>query len=123
MKETLGSPPVPAVLRLVQTVVVGRWRATGEELYREVARLIEEAPGKEVLVVGCGEGVVVEWLAGRTGATVIGTDPDQARIQRAERRCRELGSKHVSYETAPYEDLPHENAIFDAIIAEPGLAS
>jgi ubiquinone/menaquinone biosynthesis C-methylase UbiE len=122
-KETLGPPPVPAVLRLVQTVVVGRWRATGEELYREVARLIGEAPGKEVLVVGSGDGVAVEWLAARTGATITGTDPDRARIQRAERRCRELGSRNVAYETAPYEDLPHENAVFDAVIAEPGLAS
>lgn len=121
---SLTSPPVPAVLRLVQTVVAGRWRATGEELYREVARLVEEAPGKEVLVVGCGEGVVVEWLAARTGASIIGTDTSRERIARAERRCRELGSHlHVSYETTPYEDLPHENAVFDVVIAEPGLAS
>ncbi|NUQ21793.1 MAG: hypothetical protein HOQ09_12665, partial [Gemmatimonadaceae bacterium] len=47
-------PPAPAVLRLVQMAVMGRWRATGEELYREVATLTEAAPGREVLVSGCG---------------------------------------------------------------------
>ena len=33
-------PPVPAVLRLVQMMVLGRWRATGEELYREVLEVL-----------------------------------------------------------------------------------
>ena len=124
MTEILRPPPIPGVLRLVQTVVAGRWRATGEELYREVARLVDEAPGKEVLVVGCGDGVAVEWLAARTGASITGTDTDRVKVQRAERRCREQGSHvRVSYETSPYEDLPHENSVFDAVIAEPGLAA
>ena len=49
-------PPVPAVLRLVQMMVLGRWRATGEELYREVADLMEAGPGTEIVVSGSGEG-------------------------------------------------------------------
>jgi len=44
--------PVPAVLRLVQTAVLGRWRATGEDLYREAARLGEAGPGCEIIVAG-----------------------------------------------------------------------
>src|SRR3954453_14312033 len=65
-------PPVPAVLRLVQMMVLGRWRATGEELYREVADLTDAGPGKEIVVSGSGEGETSEWLAAKTGASITG---------------------------------------------------
>src|SRR5258705_12898894 len=82
-------PPVPAVLRLVQMVLLGRWRATGEELYREVADLAEARAGTEVLVSGCGEGGTAEWLASRTGAVVTRVDPHPVRIARAGQRLRQ----------------------------------
>lgn len=117
-------PPVPAILRLVQLVTVGRWRATGEELYREVAVLTEAKGGSEVVVLGCGEGITAEWLAARTGAAVTGVDPDPARIAQAEARRRESGTEGiVTYEIAPLEDLPHETAVFDAAVAEPQVAA
>ena len=50
-------PPAPAVLRLVQLAVLGRWRATGEQLYREVVRVADIGRSQEVLVSGCGDGV------------------------------------------------------------------
>ena len=116
-------PPVPAVLRLVQRSVLGRWRATGEELYREVAELTEAASGREVLVSGCGEGATTEWLARRTGAAVTGVDPVRARVERAEARVRSLARPlPVQYEHASLDDLPHESAVFDAAIGEPVLS-
>ena len=117
-------PPAPAVLRLVQMAVLGRWRATGEELYREVAQLTEAAAGRELLVSGSGDGVTAEWLAVRTGATVIGVDPDADRIEGAERRAREaLRGATLSYQLAPLEDLPYENEVFDATVGEPSIAA
>lgn len=116
--------PVPAVLRLVQRSVLGRWRATGEELYREVARLTELAPGREALVAGCGDGVTTEWLARRTGAVVVGVDASRARVERAEARARTLAPPvPVQYEHAPLDDLPHEDGVFDVAIAEPALSA
>ena len=73
-------PPVPAVLRLVQAAVLERWRSTGEDLYREVARLVEAEAGHEILVSGCGEGVTAVWLAGHTGAAITGVDPEAGAI-------------------------------------------
>jgi 2-polyprenyl-3-methyl-5-hydroxy-6-metoxy-1,4-benzoquinol methylase len=103
-------PPVPAVLRLVQRAVLGRWRATGEDLYREVARIAEAGPAREILVSGCGTGVAAEWLAARTGASVTGVDPDPESIARAEAHARELEQRHLlHYEQAPLDDLPHED--------------
>src|SRR4051812_42454048 len=102
MADTVPPPPVPAVLRLVQTVVAGRWRATGEELYREGAALLGDGAGKEFLVVGAGEGVTVEWLASRTGAGLTGIDADRSRVSKAGRRPRaSRASLHLPYEHAP----------------------
>jgi SAM-dependent methyltransferase len=117
-------PPVPAVLRLVQTALLGRWRATGEDLYREVARLTEAGPKREVLVAGCGAGVAAEWLALRTGASVTGVDPDPESIAAAEGHARALEMPlPLHYEHAPLDDLPHETAVFDVAIAEPALSA
>jgi SAM-dependent methyltransferase len=120
----IAAPPVPVVLRLVQLVTVGRWRATGEDLYREVAALTEAKAGMELLLVGSGDGATTEWLAERTGAAVTGVDPDPARIADAEARRRETAPTGiVVFEIAPLDDLPHETAVFDAAIAEPAIAA
>src|SRR5919204_1304861 len=117
-------PPVPAVLRLVQSAVLGRWRATSDDLYREVVRLTEAAPGKEILVSGCGDGSTAEWLAMRTGASVTGVDPDAETIELAESRARTLESPvPLHYQQSPLDDLPHETTVFDVAIGEPALSA
>src|SRR5258705_4425163 len=117
-------PPVPAVLRLVQLVLLGRWRATGEELYREVADLAEARAGTELLVSGCGEGVTAEWLASRTGAVVTGVDPDPVRIASAEQRLRQSPpAAAVTFEVAKLDYLPHEAAMLDAAGDETSIAA
>ncbi|MDF1502152.1 methyltransferase domain-containing protein [Roseisolibacter sp. H3M3-2] len=117
----------PAVLRLVQELVLGRWRAAGEELYREVGSLLQVEAGQEVLVCGCGDGTTCEWLAERTGAAVTGVDPDPDRIEEADERARELLDAGtplpLSFQQAPLDDLPHETAVFDAVVGEPMLAA
>lgn len=117
-------PPAPAVLRLVQLAVLGRWRATGDDLYREVVRLAEIDRGQEILISGCGEGVTTEWIAGRTGAAVTGVDPETERIERAEARARALEPPvSLVYQRSALDDLPHETAVFDCAIGEPVLAA
>jgi SAM-dependent methyltransferase len=117
-------PPVPAVLRLVQAAVLSRWRATGEDLYREVARLTQAEPQREVIVAGCGGGATAEWLALRTGASVTGVDPDAETIEGAEARTRTLEiHPPLHYEQAPLDDLPHETEVFDIAIGEPALSA
>jgi SAM-dependent methyltransferase len=102
----------------------GRWRATGEELYREVADLTEARPGTDLIVSGSGDGVTAEWLAARTGAAVTGVDADARHVARAEsRRAGRRTTTTVSYETAPLDDLPHETSVFDAAVGEPAIAA
>lgn len=124
MSATPRVPPVPAVLRLVQMAVLGRWRATGEDLFREVARVTEAAPRKEIIVSGCGDGVTSEWLALRTSAAVTGVDPSAEAIEGAEARARSLESPvQLHYQGAPLDDLPYETAVFDIAVGEPALSS
>jgi SAM-dependent methyltransferase len=116
-------PPVPAVLRLVQTVALGRWRESGEALFREVAELLEADSGREVLVSGCGDGVTTEWLAGR-GLIVTGVDASPTAIERAEAHARAAEEPlSVSYEQSALDDLPHEDAVFSAAVGEPLLSA
>ncbi|HET7584155.1 MAG TPA: methyltransferase domain-containing protein [Gemmatimonadaceae bacterium] len=117
-------PPVPAVLRLVQLAVLGRWRATSDDLYRAVVRAAEVQPRQEVLVSGCGDGAVAEWLAVRTEASVTGVDPDDSRIEAAEERARTAETvMPLHFQQAPLDDLPHESAVFDVAIGEPPLSA
>lgn len=104
--------------------VLNRWRATGEDLYREVARLAELGAGQDVLVAGCGRGVTTEWLATRTGAALTGVDSDPADIERAEERARTISDPlPLTYQQAFLDDLPYESSVFDAVIGEPEVAA
>ncbi|HWZ58741.1 MAG TPA: class I SAM-dependent methyltransferase [Gemmatimonadaceae bacterium] len=117
-------PPVPAVLRLVQLAVLGRWREAGEELYRAVADVTGAEQGQELLVAGCGDGVGAEWLATRTQASVTAVDADRGRIERAERRLRASSRRPpLSFQHAALDDLPHETAVFDVAVGETALAA
>lgn len=113
---------MPAVLRMVQRAVLHRWRATDDDLYREVAALIEASPALEIVVAGCGAGETTAWLARRTGASLTGVDPDAGNIRTAEARSAREGSP-MHYQVAPLDDLPHETGVFDVAIGEPPLSS
>jgi 2-polyprenyl-3-methyl-5-hydroxy-6-metoxy-1,4-benzoquinol methylase len=117
-------PPVPAVLRLVQAAILGRWAISADDLYREVARIVEAAPGRELLIAGCGDGDMAQWLAVRGGAAVTGVDPDPVSIQRAEQRARALETSPAPhFEQGSLDDLPHDEAVFDAVIGNPALSA
>jgi 2-polyprenyl-3-methyl-5-hydroxy-6-metoxy-1,4-benzoquinol methylase len=124
MTSDAPHPPAPGVLRLVHRLVRGRWRATGETLYREVAALTEAGVGRELLVVGCGDGVTAQWLAARTGASVTAVDADAVAIGRLEEQ-RRTGQPDLalSFDCAPLGDLPHATAVFDAVVVEPPLSA
>jgi SAM-dependent methyltransferase len=122
MPDGNRTTPAPAVLRLVQMAIIDRWRATGEDLYREVARLADLEKGQDVVVSGCGRGATTEWLALRTGASVTGVDPDDEDIAQAEEHARETGLG-LSYQHAQLDDLPYETGVFDAAIGEPEIAA
>jgi glycosyltransferase involved in cell wall biosynthesis len=80
----------------------------------EIDALIALANPTSILDVGCGEGVVTERLANRTGAPTVGVDLGNEVLQKEwERRESEL----VSFRAASAYDLPFADASFDCVCA------
>lgn len=73
--------------------------------FRSAARLLPPAPAT-VLDVGCGVGVLSDWLAGR-GYAVTGVDTDAALMERME----------APHQVASIDALPFEDLSFDAVVA------
>lgn len=85
-----------------------------ERFLRDVDAAVDEIRPESILDVGCGEGVVTERLAHRTGATVVGVDLDDEHLV-AEWRRRETGS--LTFRAGSAYDLPYEDATFDCVCA------
>ncbi|MEU8900781.1 class I SAM-dependent methyltransferase [Nocardia sp. NPDC048505] len=74
-----------------------------------VARVLGVAPGREVLDVGCGTGIVARQFQAR-GATVLGVEPDSRMAEFA----RGTG---VEVAVSTFEDWDSAGRTFDAIVA------
>lgn len=115
------SPSALAIARLSRRPV---FPLGGRDLFRRVARLIELGPGHEFLVVPCGRGVTAQFLAETSGAEGAGVDPDPELVESAQARVRRTpAGERLTFDTAPLEDLPYKDAVFDFAVGELGLAA
>jgi SAM-dependent methyltransferase len=74
-----------------------------------IDRIIAESPGRDILDVGCGTGIVArQFLA--SGCRVLGVDPDARMVEFARRRGLEA-------EVAKFEDWDAAGREFDAVVA------
>ena len=72
-----------------------------------------------VLDVGSGVGVTPCFLAKRVGCRVVGVDISPRMVERArERSLKERLTDRVEFRVADAQDLPFEDAVFDAVITE-----
>lgn len=79
-------------------------------------RLGGPVEGARVLDVGCGRGVGVELLLRQFGAGyVCGVDLDSRQIERARSRLNRVNDGQWSLTAASVEQLPFEDASFDAV--------
>lgn len=98
--------------------------AGGEEMYRQIARLTDMMPGCEVLDAACGRGVSTLFLAESYGVEAAGVDSNPWLVREAEERARAAGiDGRVHFQSAPLDDLPYKDGIFDIAIGEIGLAA
>jgi len=85
----------------------------------ELAALCHIGAESRVLDVGCGVGVTPCLLARRYGCRVVGVDLSERMVQRSrERAAREGLSGKVEFRVADAQDLPFDDASFDAVITE-----
>ncbi len=81
----------------------------------ELANVLRVGPGDRVLDVGCGAGMLTEYLAERTGAAFVGVDYSEAAIQQARRRA--FRPELVSFEVGDMNGMSLEPGAWTAIAA------
>lgn len=96
----------------------------GEALYRQIAVLTGMTEGTEVLDVGCGKAVSLEYFVKEFGVHGSGIEPDQQLVDEALERLREaeLGDR-LQVQQAPADSLPYRDAIFDITVGEIGMTA
>ena len=99
------------------------WGATkhigGLKATRELIELCHIDKGKYVLDVGCGVGMTPCYIAKRLGCRVVGVDISERMIDRSKERAKREGVEdRVEFRVADAQNLPFEDAIFDAVIGE-----
>ncbi len=91
----------------------------GLETTEELIQLCHIDKGKAVLDVGSGVGVTPCFMAKKFGCRVVGIDISPRMVERCrERAKREKVADKVEFKVADAQDLPFEEAIFDAVITE-----
>lgn len=97
----------------------------GEEaLYRSILRLVDLGPDDEFVVAPCGRGAGALFLAESTGAAGAGSDPDQVMVGVANRRARSARlAGRLHFDTAPPDDLPYQDAVFDVTLGAMELSA
>ncbi|MFB0558946.1 MAG: class I SAM-dependent methyltransferase [Dehalococcoidales bacterium] len=91
----------------------------GLKATRELVELCHINKGKYVLVVGCGVGITPCYLAKRYGCRVVGVDLSEKMIDRSKERAKREGVEdRVEFRIADAQNLPFEDALFDAVICE-----
>jgi len=91
----------------------------GLKATNELVELCHINKAKYVLVVGCGVGVTPCYLAKRYGCRVVGVDLSERMIDRSNERAKREGVKDkLEFRVADAQNLPFEDASFDAVICE-----
>lgn len=95
------------------------WERRGEavpERVRITADLVDPRPGRRVLEIGCGSGVLTDVLC-RRGASVVAIDRSPKAVERTRHRNAEhLASGYVEVQAAALADFRHDGSPFDVIV-------
>lgn len=82
-----------------------------KKVHRTLIDQAELGPGQRVLEIGCGTGNLTI-RAKRTGAEVIGSDPDPRALDRARKK-----GPDVKFERGYAQKLPYPDASFDRVLS------
>jgi ubiquinone/menaquinone biosynthesis C-methylase UbiE len=101
-------------------------RVYGEDLCQEgqtdmpslkhLIEVIAVKPGDNVLDLGCGAGIIAEYLSDQTGASITGFDYAASAIDEANIRT-ECKRDRLSFQQGNFNALDYPKATFDAIIS------
>lgn len=93
---------------------IGGYSATAE-----LIQLAHISPGDHVLEVGCGVGFTTAHLVEPIGCRVTAVDLTPRMIERAQERAKRRGvADQITFRQADAQNLPFDDSLFDAAIAE-----
>lgn len=118
------APAPPSMLDMVRLSPRPLFPPGGVDLYRQIALLSEMAEGAEVLCVGSGTGVTLEYFVQEHGVHGSGVEADAWVFEAAEARARSLGlAARMQFQKAVPDSLPYRDDIFDVVVGELGFAA
>lgn len=119
-----GKRPTPSMLDLLSLSPRWMFPPGGRALYRQIALLTEMGEGTEVLDVGCGRGVTLEYFVQEHGVHGSGIDEDAELVALAEARFRDRGlGGQLQLQASPVGNLPYRDEIFDVTVGELGMTA
>jgi len=121
-----GTTPAvaPSMLDLVRLSPRLLFPPGGRDLYRQIALLSDLGEGDEVLVVGSGNGVTLDYFVQEYGVHGSGVDFDEAMVAAATARAREKEvAERLQFQEGPFDRLPYRDGIFDVAVGELGLTA
>lgn len=91
----------------------------GRKATRELVELCRIREGQYVLEVGCGLGRTAVYIAREYGCRVVGVDISERMVARSNERAKRRGMEaRVEFRVADAQQLPFDDAPFDAVIDE-----
>jgi ubiquinone/menaquinone biosynthesis C-methylase UbiE len=112
--ETAQPTYLEILAYLGMTRHLGAWNATNE-----LSALCHIERGKYILDVGCGTGKTSSWFAKRLGCRVVGVDISPRMVEWAKETAKREGIlDQVEFRTADAQQLPFDDATFDAVVCE-----
>jgi ubiquinone/menaquinone biosynthesis C-methylase UbiE len=70
---------------------------------RQMAEALQVGPGQKIVDLGCGRGGPGQWIAGSTGAALVGIDFSAVALEQAQVRARRLGNNNCSYRSGAFD--------------------
>jgi ubiquinone/menaquinone biosynthesis C-methylase UbiE len=83
---------------------------------REMVGALRVGPGQTIADLGCGRGGPGQWIAGATGAALVGIDFSAMALEQARARARQLGTT-CSYKSASFDATGLDPASVDGAIS------
>jgi SAM-dependent methyltransferase len=83
---------------------------------REIVGRLHVGPGQTIADLGCGRGGPGQWIAGATGAAIVGIDFSAVALEQARTRARRLGIMS-SYKSASFDATGLDPASVDGAIS------
>ncbi len=91
----------------------------GLKATEELVELCHLDKDKYVLDIGCGVGATPCYIAKKHGGRVVGVDISEGMIDRSNERAKREGLEdRVEFRVADAQNLPFQDALFDAVISE-----